>query len=176
VSSWGPYNRFGATSGGGAGDVSIDITSGASRNLEANVDFLAAGNGNAWCGSGCWFRVGTTGPARLRADFTTNGHCFLSATLGYASSHIQFSGSVWGASENAWVDRGGAHVDLVNRYMWAFDWFDMNGTSVTVTFDARAGGMYYCAGLVSIWTGIGGFASGGSRVLTVMNPLNVCVP
>jgi len=175
-SSFGPYNRWGGVDGGGAGAGEINISSGSARNFGGKMVFGVAGAGHIWAGSGCWFTVGTTGQARLTATFMTNGAAALAAPLGFSSTHIRFFASVWGAAENRWVDRGGAGTDLANLFMWAVVSFDSSVTTVTVLFDALAGGSYYCAGGFNMWTTVAGLASGGANIANLMNPLTVCSP
>lgn len=110
-------------------------------------------------GSGCWFQVAQSGPHLLVAHFAHNSHNLLSGAFGYAEGSITFLGSVWGASEGRWVDRGGFSQVVSREHYFSLARFENADTLISGQFDAIAGGAYYCAGRISIEAGAWGLLS-----------------
>ena len=176
VSSFGPYNSWAHNDGGPVRAASA-FEAPTPRNLHARLAILA-GVRDLTVGSGCWFRVDRSGPARLLLTFTHNSHNVLWPGLGgVTAGSIAFAGSVFGASEGRFVDRGG-FADVFSALTFvSFASFPTATTSVAGVFDALAGGLYYCAGRVIIRaTSIGLFSAANVETNAIMNPLTVCTP
>lgn len=179
VSGTGPMNSWGGSTGGGAGERTVLLDPANPRALGVRMFYGSAGSGHAWAGAGCWFRARGAGVARLRLSFVTSGRSVVAVTgppFGYAHTHVRFFGSAWGAAESGWVDRGGAGEDLFVGTYYAAQIFENQSTMVTVAFDTVAGGYYYLAGGLQVWSGAGGFAFGGSTVRSLLTSIQMCEP
>jgi hypothetical protein len=82
---------------------------------------------------------------------------------------------VTGDQRHVTVDFGGAGVDLHDGFAFGHLAGHVSAT-VTVSFDTRRGGFYYCFGMVQCLGLARGLAARNVDIAAMMNPLRVCTP
>lgn len=187
ISGWGPYNQWERAWGGNLTELThhalgvSSVTTAQPRVLTDNISNFGPASGQEVVrGSGCWFSVDHTGPASLTVEWFFNAHAaVITYLLGGGEALLRLAGSVWGARENDWVDRGGfgtTLADFIYEGVRRWDFGDTGHARITGTFDALAGGAYYCAGYYHLLTVADGAAGAGVGISAVMDPLTVCQP
>ena len=118
-----------------------------------------AGGHDLTVGSGTWFHARQTGPHRLRIHFRHNSSALLSGFVGWAEGRLRFAGSVFGASERRFVDRGGFGTTRFDVGYFSLARASNEDAVIEGQFDAQAGGAYYCAGRIACHAGAFGLLS-----------------
>ncbi len=173
VTAFGPYNDW---AHGGDGRVRAATADEAPDTLSLHARVVRdEGDDHLTLGRGCWVQAAETGVHRLVVHFRHNSHNIVSGGFGYATGSLRFAGSVWGAGENRWVDRGGFGVTLSDAAYWSSWNPPTEDTIFSGEFDAIAGGAYYCAGRIVIYAGAWGlFSVANVESFAIMDFLEVC--
>lgn len=178
VTGNGPYNQWGhtwdpRTLQHWSTPEAINTTT--PRVLHPRVVVAVDGEQEQIMGSGCWFHVAVSGRVTLNVEWFFNAGCDVFTLLaGYGYASIGMFGSVWGARENQWVDHGGFGVSLADQHYIGIQEWSGESRRFSVSFDAIAGGAYYCAGWLRLHTLAVGLSGARAEVAAVLNPLQVC--